>query len=399
MQPVIETGSHLMQNYSRWPIALTKGSGNRVWDLHGNAYLDFTSGIAVTSLGHVPPLVTKRLHEQLDLLWHSSNLFQHPLQEVLAAKLAALSGLPRAFFCNSGAEANEAAIKIARRYAQSVKKENRWEVITFTQSFHGRTLATLTATGQDKVKEGFLPLPEGFRTVPFNDLQALEEAISPATCAVMLELVQGEGGVVPADPEWVKGIRDLCDRHGLLLIADEIQTGMGRTGTWFAFQQYGVRPDVVSLAKGLGSGFPVGAILATEEVAQAFSAGAHGSTFGGNPLAMTAAIATIDEMMERDVLRRVNHLHSVLMEQLGHLQKEYSSLVLEVRGKGLLIGMVCSRPVADLLAALQKRGVLLLQAGTHVVRFLPSFVTTEEEVSEMIDALRESLREWSVQES
>jgi len=382
---------HLMNNYARWPISLVKGQGNQVWDETGKQYLDFTSGIAVTSLGHVPPKVTAKLHEQLDTLWHCSNLVHVPQQGVLAEKLSRLSGLDQAFFCNSGAEANEGLIKLARRYAQKVKGNDRFEIITFEQSFHGRTLATLTATGQDKVKDGFAPLPQGFVTVPYNDLAAVQAAITDKTCAIMLELVQGEGGVHPADEAWVKALRELCDTHGLLLLVDEIQTGIGRTGTWFAFQQYGVKPDAISLAKGLGSGFPIGAVVATKEVAEAFAPGTHGTTFGGNPLAATAGIATLETMEEENILDVVAHIHSLLMKELEHLKAEHPDKVSTIRGKGLLLGVELTIPAADAVAYAREKGVILLMAGPQVVRLLPSFVTTEEEVKQAIAVLSEAL--------
>ena len=383
----VTDASKLMNNYTRWPIRLVKGKGNTVWDEQGNEYLDCTSGIAVTSLGHVPPRVSERLQQQLGQLWHTSNLFEHPLQEQLAGKLAALSGLDRAFFCNSGAEANEAAIKLARRWQQKVKGEQRYEIITFQQSFHGRTLATLTATGQDKVKDGFAPLPEGFVTVPYNDLAALTEAISARTCAVMLELVQGEGGVTPADPAWVRALAQLCAKTGVLLIIDEVQTGIGRTGTWFAYQQYGIKPDIVSLAKGLGSGFPVGAILAREEVGEAFSPGTHGSTFGGNPLAMAAGLATIEVIEQERLLERVNELSRYLLSRLERIKQAHPAKVADVRGKGLLLGVELTQPVADVLAYMREKRVLALQAGPQVIRLLPSFVSTEAELDRLAEVL------------
>ncbi|MGO0063580.1 acetylornithine transaminase [Brevibacillus fluminis] len=388
-----ESVCNLMNNYARWSIRLVKGKGNAVWDEAGKEYLDFTSGIAVASLGHVPDSVAKALHEQVDALWHCSNLFEIPVQEKLAAKLADLSGLDGVFFCNSGAEANEAAIKIARRYAQKVKQTDRYEVITFEQSFHGRTLATLTATGQAKVKEGFAPLPEGFVTVPYNDSEALKAAITDKTCAIMLELVQGEGGVHPAEQAWVNEIRELCDAHDLVLIVDEVQTGIGRTGTWFAFQQYGIKPDVVSLAKALGSGFPVGAIMAVGKVAEAFAPGSHGSTFGGNPLAMAAGLATVTEIEEQGYLQKVNQLHDVLVGELKQLQSLYADKVIDVRGLGLLLGLELSVPVADILAYMREKGVILLQAGPQVIRMLPSFVTTEAEIKQVIALLKEAIEQ------
>ncbi|MDH6350840.1 aspartate aminotransferase family protein [Brevibacillus sp. 1238] len=384
---------HVMNNYARWPISLVKGKGNQVWDDQGKAYLDFTSGIAVTSLGHVPPKVTAKLHEQLDTLWHCSNLVHIPQQQILAEKLSRLSGLDQAFFCNSGAEANEGLIKLARRYAQKVKGEDRYEVITFAQSFHGRTLATLTATGQDKVKDGFLPLPAGFVTVPYNDLAAVQSAINDKTCAIMLELVQGEGGVHPAEEAWVKSLRDLCDEHGLLLLVDEIQTGIGRTGTWFAFQQYGVKPDAISLAKGLGSGFPIGAVVATKEVAEAFSPGTHGTTFGGNPLAATAGIATLATMEEEQILDQVAHIYQVLTQELEKLKAEHPDKIVTVRGKGLLLGVELTIPAGDIVTYAREKGVIFLTAGPQVLRLLPSFVTTDEEVKQAMAVFGEALEQ------
>lgn len=387
----VTASTHLMNNYARWPISLVKGQGNQVWDDKGNQYLDFTSGIAVTSLGHVPPKVTAKLHEQLDTLWHCSNLMHIPQQEVLAEKLSRLSGLDRAFFCNSGAEANEALIKMARRYAQKVMGTDKYEVITFEQSFHGRTLATLTATGQAKVKDGFLPLPEGFVTVPYNDLAAVQAAITDKTCAIMLELVQGEGGVHPADVDWVRSLRELCDQYGLLLLVDEIQTGIGRTGTWFAFQQYDVKPDAISLAKGLGSGFPIGAMVATAKVAEAFSPGTHGTTFGGNPLATTAGIATLETMEEEHILDKVAAIHNTLMEALKKLQAAHPEKITGIRGKGLLLGVELTIPASDVINAAREKGVILLSAGPQVLRLLPSFVTTEAEMEKVITVLDEIL--------
>ena len=386
---------HLMNNYARWPISLVKGQGNQVWDDQGKQYLDFTSGIAVTSLGHVPPKVAAKLHQQLDTLWHCSNLVHIPQQAVLSEMLSRLSGLDSAFFCNSGAEANEALIKIARRYAQKVKGTQRFEVITFAQSFHGRTLATLTATGQDKVKDGFAPLPPGFVTVPYNDLAAVQAAITDNTCAIMLELVQGEGGVHPAEEAWVQALRKLCDEHGLLLLVDEIQTGIGRTGTWFAFQQYGVKPDAISLAKGLGSGFPIGAIVATSEVAQAFTPGTHGTTFGGNPLAMTAGIATLETMEEEQILERVGQIEQQLLAGLHKLQAAYSDKIVSVRGKGLLVGIELTVAAADVITFAREQGVILLSAGPNVLRLLPSFITTQAEIDQVISVIDKALTQQS----
>lgn len=378
--------SSLFPNYGRWPISIVKGEGNYLWDDQGKRYLDMVSGIAVTSLGNVPPKVKQKLQEQLDTLWHCSNLFNIPVQEALADKLVSLTCGDRAFFCNSGAEANEAAIKLARRYAQRILNEDRYEVITFTQSFHGRTLATLTATGQDKVKDGFAPLPEGFKTVPYNDAKALREAITDKTIAIMLEMVQGEGGVNPADPAFVEEIKALCAEHNLLIITDEVQTGIGRTGKWFAYQHYDVEPDIITMAKGLGSGFPIGAIVGKEKLADAFSPGTHGTTFGGNPLAATAGLATLETIEEDGYIEKVNEMGDYLRAQLEGLKASHPNII-DVRGKGLLVGLEMDGPVGDIVAALREEGILLLMAGPNVIRILPPFTITTEEIDEAVQAL------------
>lgn len=386
----------LFDTYARWPVRAVRGEKHWLWDESGRRYLDFTSGIGVTNLGHVPETVKQAVAAQLEALWHCSNFFHIPLQERLAEKLCTLSGLDRAFFCNSGAEANEAAIKLARRYFQVVKGEKRYEVVTFHRSFHGRTLATLTATGQEKVKTGFAPLPEGFRSVPYGDLAALEAAVTDNTAAVMLELVLGEGGVVPAEPAFVRGVAELCRRRDLLFIVDEVQTGLGRTGTLFAFQQYDVVPDVVTLAKGLGSGLPVGAMLAKAFLSDAFGPGSHGTTFGGNPVAMAAALATLEELERGGWLERVRAMGALLKERLAELATRMPAVV-EVRGLGLMLGVQVTVPVADVLAALRRRGVLMLPAGTDVIRLLPPFTIGPAEVEVAVRALAEALDEVAAQ--
>ncbi|BAU26585.1 acetylornithine aminotransferase [Aneurinibacillus soli] len=383
--------SSLFPNYGRWPIQIVKGEGNYLWDAAGNKYLDLVAGIAVTSLGNVPPKVKAKVQEQLDTLWHCSNLFEIPVQEKLADKLVSLTCGSRAFFCNSGAEANEAAIKLARRYMQKIKGENRYEVITFTQSFHGRTLATLTATGQDKVKDGFAPLPEGFVTVPYNDLEALTAAITDKTCAIMLEMIQGEGGVHPADPEFAEGIKQLCDQHDLLLIVDEVQTGIGRTGKWFAHQHYGLEPDIITMAKGLGSGFPIGAIVGKEKLADAFSAGSHGTTFGGNPLASAAGLATLETIEEDHYLDRVTEIGAFFAEELQKLAAKHPEVV-NVRGKGLMMGVELAMEAAPVVNAMREQyHILLLMAGPNVVRLLPPFTITKEEIAHAVTVLDDVL--------
>ncbi|WEK53870.1 MAG: acetylornithine transaminase [Candidatus Cohnella colombiensis] len=384
--------SALFQTYARYPISFVKGKGTRLWDEQGKEYLDFMSGLAVANLGHAPDAVKDALVAQLDQLWHTSNLFHIPNQEKAAQLLVDNSCADAVFFCNSGAEANEAAIKLARRYQQKVKGQNRYEVITFFQSFHGRTLATLTATGQEKVKEGFLPLPEGFKHVPLHDIAALEAAITEHTAAIMLELVLAEGGVIPVEPEFLRQVRELCDRHGLLLIIDEIQTGMGRTGTLFAHQQYDVEPDVFTLAKGIASGLPVGAMLAKAHVKDAFTPGSHATTFGGTPLAMAAVIATIETMIKEDIVAKGAEAGRYLVAQLNEKLIGLPN-VEQVRGKGLLIGILCTVPVADAIAELHRRGLLVVQAGPNVIRLLPSLIITHEEIDTAVNMISAVLTE------
>lgn len=396
MNGQVATMSALFPTYNRFPVTVVKGKGSKLWDDQGNEYLDFTSGIAVTNLGHSPEPVRKRLAAQLDQLWHVSNLFHIPTQEKLGQLLSKSSGLDAVFFCNSGAEANEAAIKLVRRYYQSVRGQKRNEIITFRQSFHGRTLATLTATGQDKVKEGFMPLPEGFVYAEWNNADSLNDVLSARTCAVMMELVQGEGGVNPANPSFVKQVAQFCKQHDLLLIIDEIQTGMGRTGSLFAYQQYGIKPDIITLAKGLGSGFPIGAMLGTKPLIEAFSAGSHGSTFGGNPLAVTAGLATLEYMLEQKLpektFKRGNETMQQLRKRLSHL-----SWVKDVRGMGFLIGIACDEPVAELVTALRKKGLLVVTAGPNVLRLLPSLLITDEELQQGLDIIVEVLSNWKAE--
>ncbi|WP_051250353.1 acetylornithine transaminase [Paenibacillus harenae] len=380
----------LFPTYARYSLALVKGEGSWLWDDKGNKYLDFMSGIAVTNLGHAPKRVKEALVKQLDELWHVSNLFQIPNQAEAAKLITDNSCADAVFFCNSGAEANEAAIKLARRYNQMVLNNGRYEIITFEQSFHGRTLATLTATGQAKVKEGFAPLPEGFRTVPLNDLPALEAAVSGKTAAIMLEMVQAEGGVYPVDPAFMKGLVALCEREGILLIADEIQTGMGRTGKLFAYEHYGIEPDIFTMAKGLGSGFPVGAMAAKEKLREGFTAGSHGSTFGGTPIATAAVKATLETIVEDHLPERAERMGKYLMAQLrGKLAG--NAFVNEVRGLGLLVGIACKEPIADIVNGAQSRGLLVISAGPNVIRLLPNLLVTEEEIDTAVTILAELL--------
>lgn len=376
--------SYLFPVFSRYPIQLVKGEGSRLWDHTGKAYIDLMSGIAVTSLGHVPAKVKAKLVEQIDELWHGSNLFHLPNQERLGQLLAENSCFDAAFFCSTGAEANEAAIKLARRYSQVIQKTERYEIITFKQSFHGRTLATLTATGQEKVQQGFQPLPAGFVYAEYNNLDSVRELIGERTCAIMLEMVQGEGGVLPADPAFISGIAELCEQHDLLMIVDEIQTGLGRTGKMFAYEHYGIEPDIISLAKGLGSGFPVGAILGKAKLIPAYTAGAHGSTFGGNPLAMAAAVATVETMVEENIPARAAEVGDRAIEYLNE-KLAGNPFVKHVRGKGLLIGIECTGPVAEVVGDIHAAGALVITAGTNVIRLVPALNIPLEDLMQGLD--------------
>lgn len=381
-----EVQSSLFPTYARYPISLVKGQGSWLWDDQGNKYLDFMCGLAVTNLGHAPEKVKEKLKQQLDELWHVSNLFQIPNQEKAAALLTSISCADAVFFCNSGAEANEAAIKLSRRYHQKVKGTDRYEVITFNQSFHGRTLATLTATGQDKVKEGFLPLPAGFKTVPLHDLGALKAAIGDHTAAIMIEMVLAEGGVHIVQPEFVKAVAELCKEQGILLIVDEVQTGMGRTGKWFAHEHYGIEPDIFTVAKGIASGFPAGAMLGKEYLREAFTPGSHATTFGGTPLATAAIIATIETMLEDSIPERAAKMSQYLMSQLNE-KLAGIPFVNEIRGLGLIVGIECKEPVNEIVLEGQKRGLLFVTAGPNVIRLLPNLNVTEEEIDQALEIL------------
>jgi acetylornithine aminotransferase len=375
----LEKKDALFPTYARFPVTLVKGKGSRVWDDKGKEYLDFASGLAVNNLGHVPDAVKDAVVRQLDELWHVSNLFHTEQQQKLARILTENSCFDAAFFCNSGAEANEAAIKLARRFHRKVLGNGCHEIITFKQSFHGRTLATLTATGQDKVKDGFDPLPAGFVYAPYNDAENLESYVNDRTCAIMLEFVQGEGGVIPADPLFVREVARLCEKRNLLFIADEVQTGIGRTGTLFAYQQYDVEPDIITLAKGIASGLPMGVMLGKGKLISAFGPGSHASTFGGNPVSSAAAIATLELMLEQNLPERAGVLGERAMRRLEEELAD-NPFVKEIRGLGLLIGIECAGPVADILAELREEGLLAVSAGPNVVRFLPNLLVTETEL-------------------
>lgn len=388
------SAQYLMPTYSRASIAPVRGSGVRVWDADGREYLDFLGGIAVCGLGHCHPAVVAAIEGQARALLHCSNLYLIGGQALLAKAL--LEGTPfgKAFFCNSGAEANEAAIKLARKYAKTKHGEGRYEIISAWRSFHGRTLATITATGQPHYQKGFEPLPAGFRYVPFGDVSALQYAIGPDTAAVLLEPVQGEGGVnVPGD-SYFKEVRRICDASGVLLILDEVQTGLGRTGKMFAFEHYGIEPDAVTLAKALGGGVPIGALLATDEVARVFTPGTHASTFGGNPLACAAALAVLTTMKAEGVIENAAEIGRYFMAKLGALAARCPQAV-EVRGKGLMVGMEFKpdaergllAPARDIVAGCTARGLLVNAVSDTTVRFLPPLIVKRAEVDEAVAIL------------
>jgi len=383
---------YVMNTYGRLPLAPVKGAGVRLWDADGKEYLDFVAGIAVCALGHCHPAVAEAVAEQARRLMHVSNLYYIESQARLAQLLVENSCGDRVFFCNSGAEANEAAIKLARKYAKLHCGPEKYEIITALKSFHGRTLATITATGQPKYQKGFEPLPPGFKYVPFNDLAALEAAVGPHTCAVMLEPVQGEGGVHPAQSDYLKGVADLCRRHGLLLIFDEVQCGLGRTGRLFAYQHYGVEPDLFTLAKALGNGFPIGAMIAKEKVAAAFSPGDHASTFGGNPLACTAALATLEYMLKNGVVENAARVGAYLKERLVELAGRFP-FIREVRGLGLLLGLELTIEGAPIVSRCRERGLLINCVDDRILRFLPPLIIGTEEVDQAAGILKEVFRE------
>ena len=386
---------HLLNLYTpiRMPMVMARGEGARLWDTEGREYLDFISGgRAVTGLGHCHPKVVEAIRKQAGRLIHVSNDFYSEPQLLLAKRLSELFG-GRCFFCNSGAEANEAAIKLARKRAYKSSGPEKNEIITALKSFHGRTMGALAATGQPKYHHGFQPLPGGFIHVPFNDIEALCNAVSASTCAIMLEPVLGESGVYPATKEYLAAARELCDANGALLMLDEVQTGLGRTGRMFAYEHFGIEPDVITLAKGLGAGVPIGAMLAREPAASAFEPGDHASTFGGSALPAAAALAVLDVMEEERVLENVVRVGARLAEGLRAMQKE-TALIAEIRAWGMMIGVDLSRPVA---AAVKDRcvarGLLVITVGDRMLRLLPPLILTEAEADRGLAILREVLSE------
>ncbi len=382
--------SHVMNTYNRWPIAVAKGSGSYLWDVDGRQYLDYTSGIAVNQFGHCYEPIVRAIQQQAEQLIHTSNLFEVPHQESLADALVEQAGYGKVFFCNSGAEANEAAIKLARRYQQKVCGNNRHEIITFYKSFHGRTLTTVTATAQPKYQEGYQPLPSGFVYAKFNDLEDVRQRINEQTAAIMFELVQGEGGVHVVDRDFLVAIKKLADEHGILLIVDEVQTGIGRTGSLFAWQQFDFEPDIFTLAKGLGGGLPIGACVAKESIAQAFVPGSHGTTFGGNPLATTVASTIIEELKKSDIQQRLSENCTVLEHKLRVLHGNFPEIINEIRGMGMLAGIELQQKivVADIVKLCRENGMLVTAAGDNTLRMLPPLNTTKEELEQAFDILQ-----------
>ncbi len=387
-----ESSYYIMNTYDRYPLVLRKGRGMNVWSSDGKEYLDFVGGIAVNILGHCHPRVVIALQKQAQRLLHVSNLYHNEPQIKLAKLLVEHSFADKVFFCNSGAEANEAAIKLARKYAKENMSGNRYEVLTALNSFHGRTLATVTATGQKKFQKGFEPLMPGFRYFDYNDIGSLKKTIGEETCAVMLEPIQGEGGVRLPSPDYLKSVREVCDERGLLLILDEVQTGMGRTGQLFAHEHSEIVPDIMTLAKGLGGGFPIGAMLSSNKVASAFQPGNHASTFGGNPLACAAAVATLETLLEDGfILDQCRRMGSYLVQGLTDLKKEYPSVVAEIRGMGLLVGMELTRECASIVKACMERGIIINCTAGNVVRFTPPLIVREKDIDHMLDILDDIL--------
>lgn len=376
--------SAIFPTYKRFDVTVASAKGTIIEDVNGKQYLDFGSGIGVCNLGHRHPKVQQAVEDQLQKYWHVSNLYHSPKQESVATLLVENSSGDYVFFCNSGAEANEAAIKLARKATQKNK------IITFKQSFHGRTFATMSATGQSKVQTGYGPLLESFHYVPFNDLDKLEQAFDHNTAAVMLEMIQGEGGVIEADQAFIAELEHLCKEKGVLLIVDEVQTGVGRTGKRFAYEHYGISPDIITVAKGLGNGLPVGAMIGSQALKTYFDAGSHGSTFGGNPIAMAAVQAVLETVFDDTFLHEVTDKGKYLLQAL-HDEIGDISFVSDIRGKGLMVGIECKGEVSEHISHLIEQGLLVLPAGTNVIRLLPPLTVTEKEMKTAVRLIRETL--------
>ena len=379
--------SHLLPTYARVDLAFERGEGAWLVATDGERYLDFCSGVAVNALGHAHPRLVAAVTEQAHKVWHVSNLYQIPEAERVAQRLCEASFADVVFFCNSGAEAMECSIKMARKYQSAVGAPERYRIITFEGAFHGRTLATLAAGGQRKYLEGFGPVVDGFDQMPFGDLDATKHAITAETAAILIEPIMGEGGVRVVEPAFLRALRELCDRHGLVLVFDEVQSGMGRTGALFGYQRAGVEPDIMALAKALGGGFPLGACLATSAAAQGMTTGTHGSTFGGNPLAMSAANAVLDVMLAPGFFDQVQRIALLFKQRLAEIKDRYPSLIAEVRGEGLLIGLRARIPAGEMVDALRAEKMITVSAGDNVVRLLPPLIVGEAEIAEAISRL------------
>lgn len=384
----------MVPNYAPQAMVPVRGKGSRLWDQQGNEYIDFAGGIAVNALGHCHPVLIKALKEQGNRLWHLSNVYTNEPALSLAEKITQYTFADKVFFCNSGTEANEAAFKLARRYAWDHHGPEKNEIIAFDSAFHGRSLFTVSVGGQAKYQEGFAPLPAGIKHLPFNDLQALEAAMSEKTCAVVIEPIQGEGGIFPASPEFLAGARALCDRHKALLIFDEIQTGVGRTGQLYAYMDSGISPDILTSAKALGGGFPIGAMLATDRVASSFSFGTHGSTYGGNPLACAVALAAFNLISNDQLLADVSRKYDLFKRHLQAIHSKHQ-IFADIRGKGLLIGAELVPQHhgrgKDFLAAAASEGLMLLVAGPNVLRMTPSLIIPDEDIQEGMEKLDEAV--------
>jgi len=389
----------VMDTYARLNVVFERGEGSWLISTEGERYLDFGSGIAVNLLGHAHPKLVEALTEQAKKLWHTSNLYRVAGQERLAERLCAATFADRVFFCNSGAEAVEGAIKLTRRYHHVSGRPERYRLITFKGAFHGRTLATIAAAGNEKYLDGFGPQMPGFDVLPVGDIAAVEAAIGPETAGILIEPVQGEGGIRVIPVEFLRQLRELCDRHGLLLVFDEVQCGMGRTGRLFAHEWAGITPDVMAIAKGIGGGFPVGAFLATEEAARGLAPGTHGSTFGGNPLAMAVGNAVLDVVLEPGFLEGVQKTANRFKQELARLKDELPDVIEEIRGAGLLMGLRLKPPVADVVKACTEEKLLAVSAGENVLRLLPPLNISESELTEGLARLSRALRRFSTSQS
>jgi acetylornithine/N-succinyldiaminopimelate aminotransferase len=378
----------IAKTYKRFPIVITKGKGCSLWDTEGKKYIDFVSGIAVCNLGHAHPKISEALSKQAEILLHVSNLYYTEPQIELASLLTKNSFADRVFFCNSGAEANEAAIKLARKYFKDKGEKERYRIVTMEKSFHGRTMATLSATGQDKIRKGFEPILEGFDYIPFNDIDALQKSIGSSTCAVLLEPIQGEGGVRCPEPDYLKAVRRLCDETGVLLIFDEIQTGMGRTGKLFAYEHFGIEPDIMTLAKALANGLPIGAMLAREEVAEAFGPGTHASTFGGTPIITAASIQVVKVLLEEKLIHHCAKMGEYFKERLSGLKAKHE-LIVDVRGMGLLLGMKLKIEGDTIVNSCMEKGFLINCIQGNILRFIPPLIVEKEEIDALVVCLDE----------